>query len=57
MLDCIKYFTELLKDSSIRNGVIKMIRELKALLWFLATILLLYVVVLGVQAVAPNGLV
>ena len=57
MLDYIKYFVELLKDSGIRGEVIKMIRELKALLWFLAVILLLYVIVLGVQVVAPNGLV
>ncbi|MEB4590071.1 hypothetical protein VSS37_03680 [Candidatus Thiothrix sp. Deng01] len=48
-------------DSNFRLSVtgrdlLRMIRELKPLLWFLACILMLYVASIVIQAIAPDGL-
>jgi len=51
----IRFLREVLGDTRLQSRVLTMIRELKGLLWFLAFVLFMYVVVLGIQAVAPNG--
>ena len=55
MDEFIRFLREVLVDTRLQSRVLTMIRELKGLLWFLAFVLFMYVVVLGIQAVAPNG--